>query len=100
MINDTINNTLIDAGSKIDFAQWTKITQDPIFLISALIVWLFPLILMLIIGACVKGGSGSSSKKMIEFPNFWIIWFTYFFIQSALFLILLIFPVWLGIGGT
>lgn len=99
MINETINNTLGNVG-KLDFQTWTNVTQNPIFLISALVVWLFPLILMLIIGACVKGGNKSSGKCMLEFPNFWT-WFAIeFFIQLALFLGLIIFPIWLGWIGS
>jgi len=91
MLNSTINQTI---SNSIDFNTWTNFTNLPIFLISAVLIWILPLILLLILGACIKGGSGNYSKKMIEYGNFWIIFFMYFFVQAGLFL-LLIFPIWL-----
>lgn len=94
MINETINNTLT-ATSTLKFEDALKVTNDPSFILAMLIVWLLPIIIYLIIGACVKGGGKYYNKRMIEFPNFWYAILVWFFIQGALFLILVVFPVWL-----
>lgn len=101
MLNQTLNATL--SSQTIGFSQWTAVSLSPAFLIASLIVWLFPIVLMLIIGASVRGRSPSGqlySKPMICFPNFWYFFVVYFFVQSSLFLIGIIFPIWLKMSGA
>ena len=100
--NDIFNGTIqnISLTSNLTFQDITNITITPYFIISALIVWLIPILLWLLLGAIVRGKSpdGSrSSKPMILYPNFWYAFSLWFFIQGALFIILLIFPFWLKI---
>ena len=98
MINESINATFEIASTKLDFQTWTAVSQNTTFLLVTLGIWLFPLIIALILGACIGGGSGASKKKMIQFGNFWLLWFLWFFLQGALFLIQ-IFPIFLEWGG-
>jgi hypothetical protein len=98
MINETISN--LTTQKALDFNSWTAVTQNNIFLLCILGVWLLPLIIAIILASCIGGGTGASKKKMINFGNFWLLWFLWFFLQAGLILILIIFPIWLsGMGG-
>ena len=79
--------------TQIDYNSWVAISTSLPFLISLLVVWFLPILLYLFIGALIKG-TGSSSRHMISYPNFWYgvaIWTIF---QGMLF-IGIIFPVWL-----
>lgn len=95
-MNETINGTLItEKLLNISFEEWTAVTTKVEFILAMLVIWLIPLIIYIIVGACVKGGGKYYSKRMIEYANFWygvIIWF---FIQGGLVLSFIIFPFWL-----
>ena len=93
-----LNETIIETIKTIDYKTWTEITQNPIFLIGIISVWLIPLLFYLLVGTLSRAKSPSGqllSRRMIEYPNFWYSFVIWFFIQSALILILIIFPFWI-----
>jgi predicted membrane metal-binding protein len=84
----------------IDFSQWTAITTSPQFLIVSLIYFLTPLIFYLIHGAIAHGkdSSGRSRTKcMLMYGNFWVSVLYYTLIGGALYLGLIVFPLWIRI---
>ena len=98
MIDEVLNQTIIEGTNKLTFENVTSITTNPLMLIAIISVWLAPLILYLIIGCFAKGRSSSgreTSKPMIAYGNFWYSFALWFFLQSALFLVMIIFPLWL-----
>ena len=95
MINETIVET-----TKLTFEQVTAVTTHPIMIVAFVFIWLFLLALYLVIGAFTSGRSPDGkklSKRMIQYPNFWILFAIMFFVLPALFLIIVIFPFWLKI---
>ena len=86
----------------LNYENVTEITTNPVFLGMIIAVWLIPLLIYVIIGSVAKAKSPSGqtlSKPMIAYPNFWYAFFIWFLLQSALILILLIFPIWLKLMG-
>ena len=82
----------------LSYTDITAITHHPTFLLSLLVVWLLPLIIYVVVGLVAKGKSPSGqsySKSMIQYPNFWYSCVIWFFIQSGLILLLIVFPLWL-----
>jgi len=93
------NETIQLITQSLTYESVTQITNNPIFLIATLVVWLLPLIMYLIIGFFAKARSPSGqilSRRMIEYPNFFYAFALWFFLQSALFLLLIIFPFWIN----
>ena len=102
MINETIGNLTLGEGiNGLTFESVVEVTNNPVFILAVIGVWLIPILLYIFIGAVVSAKSPSGqtlSKKMIYYPNFWIPVFIWFFLQSALFLIFIVFPLWLKIN--
>ena len=98
-INETIDQiarTGILEG--IDFESWIAITNSIPFLIGVVAAILIPFLLYLIIGAFTHARTSSGKKLdtvMIQNPNFWIAPIIWFLLQSALIVILLLYPFWL-----
>ena len=85
----------------ITFESWIAITQSIPFIITMLIVWLVPLILYLIIASATHARTSSGrklNKLMIQSPNAWIPFLLWFFIQSILVLLLIMFPYWIKLA--
>ena len=86
--------------TEVTFEQWTTITQKHLFIIAIGLVWLLPIIIYFIVGATARGRSISgkiTSEPMIKYSNFWYAFIIWFFFQSALILIAIIFPLWLNL---
>jgi len=99
-INQTINQTITDTGllEGITFESWIEISTSLPFIIGVVAVILIPFLLYLIIGALTKTRTPSGKKLdtvMIQNPNFWIPVIIYFLLQSALIVILLLYPFWI-----
>lgn len=97
-MNETLNQTIEGTFGKISFNEWTAISTSPEFIVASLIVWGSVLIICLIIGAVVKGKTASGtllSKPMIGYVNYWYLMLIFLFILPALYLLLIVFPVWL-----
>jgi len=94
MINETLNQT-IEKATEITFENWTNISLSPHFIVVSIIVWLICMITYFIVGACVGYKGTYVKKKMIEFPNFFYAVVIWTFIYWALYLPLIMFPLWL-----
>lgn len=84
------------------FSDWVKITNSPQFLIVSLIYFLLPLIFYILIGAVIHGkdSSGKSRTKcMLRYGNFYYAPLCWVLIGGALYLGLIIFPLWIQIFG-
>jgi len=92
-----VNETIVQASEgllEISFEEWTAVSLTPPFIITMIAIWLFPLIVYLIVGACVSYKGTYVKKKMIEYPNFWYAFSIWLFIQGGL-ILLALFPLWL-----
>lgn len=79
------------------FDEAIVITTSIPFIIAVILTWAIPLLIYLFFGAVThaKTSDGRKLKSVVmQNSNFWIGFIIYFFIQSALD-ILLIYPVWL-----
>ena len=92
MINETINQT-----AELSFEHVSEIMTTPPMILATLAIWLIPLLLWIVMGALIhaKSSGGRKSKPMICYPNFWLAFALWFFVQAGLILILLTFPFWL-----
>lgn len=89
------NETIQDIA--VSYENASLVTQSPLIVTWVILAWAVPLLIYLLAGMMVKGrspGGRVSSQSMIMSPNFWI-GFVIFGLIQAIFLILLIFPIWL-----
>lgn len=73
----------------LNFEQITRVTNEPIFLVSLIVAVLIPLLILIIVGSIAM-----SSKKITKSTLFWIAFADYFILQPVLFILLVIFPFW------
>lgn len=94
MLNETLNNSIIG----ITYESATNITSSIPIVIALALVWSIPLLIYLIWGSIAHARTSDGRKlssRVINNSNFWIGFIIFCFIQLALFLILIIFPVWI-----
>jgi hypothetical protein len=97
VVNQTVNNTIGGLGG-ITFEKASEITSSLPMVIAFGLVWFLPLLIYFLWGACASARTSDGRKlssKVISNANFWIGAVIFGLIQLALFLVVVIFPVWL-----
>lgn len=96
-----VNESIIGATGilqEISFEKWVEITTSIPFIIAMLVVWLIPIVFYLIISASVHARTTSGTvlkSRMISRSETLIPLGIWIFLQGALILIFIVFPLWL-----
>lgn len=85
-----MNQTIL--GPPLTFDSVISITQHPLIVLMIIITFLLPILIYIPLGTVLKG---PKNQPLMSYFNFWYPVFIWVIIQSLLFLLLIILPIWL-----